>query len=105
MQDDERINSIVNNILQKIHTNKYELTRQNYATFYNQLGITKRKGFFLLQKIDKLLNKNKITLWSGKEQRKKLWDFHEGEIITFRLKDDVKRTKRPPPKGGGFFSG
>lgn len=72
-------------IAELIGESKRDLIYRNYDTFLDLFGMSNRRNFELLKKVDYQLKKQNITLWSGKEQYASVSDFKRGETITFRL--------------------
>jgi superfamily II DNA or RNA helicase len=72
-------------IVELINESDRGLIYRNYQTFLDWFGMTNRRNFDLLKKVDYQLRKHDITLWVGKEQLTSVSDFKRGETITFRL--------------------
>lgn len=72
-------------IVDLINANNKGLIYRNYDTFLNWFGMTNKRNFEILNKVDRQLKNHNVTLWVGKEQLKSVADFKRGETITFRI--------------------
>lgn len=81
----KEIKKIVTEILSDIQKNKYDYTFRKYETFFEQIGMLKRRDFDELKRIERQFKSKNITFWQGKEQIKKLSDFNKNSTITFKL--------------------
>ncbi|GHT67534.1 hypothetical protein FACS189452_05440 [Bacteroidia bacterium] len=88
----KKIRALVANIRSDIEKNKFAWTFRKYDTFFGELGMLNKRGFFTLKRIDSQLKKHHITLWIGKEPIKNLKNVPKGETITFRLDNNNKNT-------------
>lgn len=79
------IKQTCNEIVQLIQESERGLIYRNYETFLEWFGMSSRRNFEILKKVDYQLKKREITVWVGKEQLKSVADFRRGETITFRL--------------------
>lgn len=79
------IKQICKEIVELINESDRGLIYRNYQTFLDWFGMTNRRNFELLKKVDYQLRKQNITLWVGRQQLTSVSDFKRGETITFRL--------------------
>jgi ATP-dependent helicase IRC3 len=79
------IKQICKEIVDLINANNKGLIYRNYDTFLNWFGMTNKRNFEILKKVDRQLKNHNVTLWIGKEQLKSVVDFKRGETITFRI--------------------
>jgi ATP-dependent helicase IRC3 len=82
----KEIRIIINEIISGIENNKLNLTHVDYNSFLVRIGMEKRRNFKLLTKFDNQFKKQKLTLWRGKEEVKKISLLKKGEIVTFKMK-------------------
>ncbi|HRO46292.1 DEAD/DEAH box helicase family protein [Agriterribacter sp.] len=92
----KEIREVVAEILSDINKNQSNLTYRRYDTFFDRIGMTYRRKFDILAKFDRQFKNKNITFWAGKEQVKRLEDFHKGETITFRLTENINNTNHQP---------
>lgn len=81
----KEIKEIINWIADEIRETGKGLIYRKYDTFLEWLGMTGKRNFDILNKVDYQLKKHGITLWIGTEQLNSVSDFNRGETITFRL--------------------
>ncbi|MCW5959119.1 MAG: DEAD/DEAH box helicase family protein [Pyrinomonadaceae bacterium] len=78
-------NILSEKIVGKIENSRGGLIYRKYDTFLSWFGMEKRRNADLIDHLDDHLNKHKIRLWCGKEERKSANDFGRGETVTFRF--------------------
>lgn len=89
------IKEITNAIAEVLRDSGKGLIYRKYDTFLDWFGMTSKRNFEILKKVDYQLKKQNITLWCGNEQRFSVSKFSRGEKITFRLNGENK-------SGNGF---
>jgi ATP-dependent helicase IRC3 len=60
---------------------------RRYDTFLEWFGMTNKRKYEILDKVDYQLKKNAVTLWCGNEERFSVSNFNRGETITFRTNE------------------
>ncbi|MDR3246526.1 MAG: DEAD/DEAH box helicase family protein [Prevotellaceae bacterium] len=97
--ESNEIREIVAEILSDIDKNRLNLTYRKYDTFFERLGMLKKRDFVKMIKLNRQFKKNNIALWKGKEHVKKISGFKKGETITFRIeRTDNKNHTQSMPK-------
>ena len=81
-------------IVELINESGRGLIYRNYETFLDWFGMTSRRNFDLLEKVDYQLKKHGVTVWVGREELTSVADFRRGETITFRLNGESSEESR-----------
>lgn len=93
----KEIKEITNWIADALNETGKGLIYRKYDTFLDWFGMTSKRNFDILKKVDYQLKKQNITLWCGNEQRFSVSEYSRGETITFRLNGEIE-------SGNGFAS-
>lgn len=79
------IKDICKEIVDLIHEGNKGLIYRKYDTFLEWFGMTSKRNFEILKKVDYQLKKHSVTIWVGTEQLNSVSELNRGETITFRL--------------------
>ncbi len=82
------IKEICKEIVDLIHEGNKGLIYRKYDTFLEWFGMTSKRNFDTLKKVDYQLKKHSVTVWVGTEQLNSVSELNRGETITFRLNGD-----------------
>jgi hypothetical protein len=79
------IKKICKEIVDLIHEGNKGLIYRKYDTLLEWFGMTSKRNFDILKKVDYQLRKHNVTIWVGAEQLNSVSELNRGETITFRL--------------------
>lgn len=83
-------------IIEPLKNTDNDFIYRRYNTFLDYFGMTKKRNFDVLNKVDKHLKEKNISIWNKNQEYDSVIDFKRGDTITFRVTEKEFKTDKLP---------